>query len=81
MEPSGRNRWQPMADGTRSKDAQTGPARNRWQPPTTVPQRMVKRLFATGCRFPLPAREGVDQGLLTEIGSREPQGLQDSIGP
>jgi hypothetical protein len=24
MEPSGRNRWQPVANGTRSKTAQTG---------------------------------------------------------
>lgn len=55
-----------------------------WPPPAASAcgrPEMVKRLFATGCRFPLPAREGVDQGLLTEIESREPQGLQDSIGP
>jgi hypothetical protein len=35
MELSGRNRWQPVANGTRSKTAQKGPIRNRW--------RMVRR--------------------------------------
>src|SRR6266498_1632119 len=49
MEPSGRNRWQPVANGTRSKNRSNRP--------------MLSRASAVGCHpagGPFPAEEGVD---------------------
>ena len=43
MEPSGRNRWQPVANGTRPENGSNRPIRNRWQPTATVSERMVRR--------------------------------------
>jgi hypothetical protein len=43
MEPSGRNRWQPVANGRAPEIGPNGLVRNRWQPPATVQQRMVRR--------------------------------------
>jgi len=36
MEPSGRNRWQPVANGTTPENRSNRPIRNRWQPTATV---------------------------------------------
>ena len=36
MEPSGRNRWQPVANGTPSKNGSNSRIGNRWQPTATV---------------------------------------------
>ena len=43
MEPSGRNRWQPAANGDALENGSNRPIRNRWQRTATVSQRMVKR--------------------------------------
>ena len=42
MEPSGRNRSQPVANGSAPKNGSNEPIGNRWQPTATVPARMVK---------------------------------------
>jgi len=60
MEPSGRSRWQPVANGRAAKTAQNQPIANRWQPTATVPERMVKvdpLLAKEGVTFPAPHRE------------------------
>src|SRR5437870_4759941 len=49
MEPSGRNRWQPVASGSPPKNGSNKPFGNRWQRTATVPERMVKSTFATAC--------------------------------
>jgi hypothetical protein len=43
MEPGGRNRWQPVANGTPPKNRSNKPIRNQWQPTATAPERMVRR--------------------------------------
>jgi hypothetical protein len=43
---------QPMATGRKRLTAKNGSntqVGNRWQPTATVPQRMVKSMFATAC--------------------------------
>ncbi len=42
MEPSGRNRWQPVANGTTPNNGSNTPIGKRWQPTATVRERMVK---------------------------------------
>jgi hypothetical protein len=49
MEPSGRNRWQPVANGTPPKTAQTSRSATGGKPTATVSERMVKSMFATAC--------------------------------
>jgi len=82
----GAKRAQPVATGRKSKGRENGsnsPIGNRWQPTATVPERMVKRTFATACH-PLPTiayllERGSTFWLRKEIESREPESPQDSI--
>ena len=46
MEPSGRNRWQPVANAGRAENRSNRPIRNRWQP--------------IGNRFGAHGKEGVN---------------------
>jgi hypothetical protein len=77
---------QPVATSGKSDDPKNRsnkPIGNRWQLTATVPQRMVKSMFATAChRLPtvpyLLERESTSW-LRKEIESREPEGPQDSF--
>jgi hypothetical protein len=77
MEPSGRNRWQPVANGDRAQDGSNRPFGNRWQPTATVAERMVKSMFATACH-PLPTipfllERGSASGLRKEMSPANPR--------
>jgi hypothetical protein len=76
MEPSGRNRWQPVANGMRSKTAQTGQSATDSNP-------MVKSMFATACqRLPtipyLLERESTSWLCKERSSPANPKGPQDS---
>ena len=72
MEPSGRNRWQPVAKCETPENRSIRPIGNRWQPTATVSQRMVKVDH-------LLAKEGVTSlAPQREVESRVPEGAQDS---
>ena len=43
MEPSGRNGWQPVANGRPPENRSNKPIRNRWQPTAMLSERMVRR--------------------------------------
>jgi hypothetical protein len=82
----GAQRAQPVATGRKWQCSENGsnkPIGNRWQPTATVPERMVKSMFATA-RQRLPTipylleRESISW-LRKEIESREPEGPQDSV--
>jgi hypothetical protein len=50
MEPSGRNRWQRVANGQTPENRSNRPIGNRWQPTATVSERMVRRGSAVRVR-------------------------------
>src|SRR5712691_2708205 len=81
----GAKRAQPLATGGKCDGLDNGsnkPIRNRWQATATVSQRMVKRLFATGCRIPRLVREGVDLlALQREVESREREPDSSQLDP
>ena len=73
MEPSGRNRWQPVANRTSPENGSNKPIGNRWQPTATVSERMVRRGSTVRVRqraLQKPRKSGLFTLLLTCTFSR-----------